>query len=128
MVYSDYGKDLAILEIDVPAYAEHYATFTNEHWDGEPIISIGNAQGSMTWFVTYGIISGENSRDLYTDGQIYEGDSGGPWINGEGQIVALTDWRLTNLKEGQQISGGIASHTIYDFLQDYAAVQKWKKR
>lgn len=118
MTYSDTTNDLAILEIDVPAWAKQYAQFTTAHYDGEPITAIGNAQGSMQWFVTYGIISSENRRDLYTDGQIYAGDSGGPWINDKGEIVALTDWG-EEFQNKREVSGGIASHTIYDFLTAY---------
>lgn len=119
-VFTDKDSDLAVVEIDVPVNADRYARFTTEHYDGEPVVIIGNSLGSMNWFVTYGIVSGENSRDLYTDGQIYPGNSGGPWVDDRGRILALSAWGLDNTDGGQAgINGGIATHTIYDFLKAY---------
>lgn len=114
-VYSDEKKDLAVVEIDVPAHVDRYATFTTAHYDGEPIVAVGNAEGSLQWFVNYGIVSGENSSDLFSDRLIVAGDSGGPWVDEEGRIVALSAWGI----EPAGIDGGIASHTIYDFLVAY---------
>jgi S1-C subfamily serine protease len=118
-VYIDKDNDLAVVEMDVPVNADRYAVFTASHYDGEPIIIVGNSLGSVNWFVTYGIVSGENSRDLYTDGQIFPGNSGGPWVDDKGRIVALSAWGLEDNGKGVGINGGIASHTIYDFLRAY---------
>lgn len=114
-VYSDSSKDLAIVEIDVPVNAEEYATFTTEHYDGEPIVAIGNALGSLQWFVNYGVISGGNGKDLYSENLIVAGDSGGPWIDSKGRIVAISAWGI----ESAGVDGGVSSRTVYDFLQAY---------
>lgn len=122
VVYADRSKDLAILEIDVHVNGAPVPVFQEKHWDGEPITIIGDILGSFKWFVGYGIISGENARDLYTDGLVKGGDSGGPWINDAGEVVALSDWGLENNK-GQDIgiSGGVSAKTINAFLA------AWKK-
>lgn len=120
MVYADKAKDLAILELDVPVSGAPTPVFQEKHFDGEPITIIGDILGSMKWFVGYGIVSGENKRDLYTDGLVRGGDSGGPWINDTGEIVAITDWGLQTSKDQPEgISGGISAKTVNEFLRDW---------
>lgn len=120
LVYADKSKDLAILEIDTPADGAPVPVFQEQHFDGEPITIIGNILGGMKWFVGYGIISGENKRDLYTDGLVKGGDSGGPWVNSDGEIVALSDWGLESSKgRDLGISGGISAKTINVFLKEW---------
>lgn len=119
MVYADSSKDLAILEIDVPVRPDSWPVFETKHYDGEPITIIGNALGSMKWFVGYGIISGENKRDLYTDGLVLGGDSGGPWINEHGDVVALSDWGLQHDERAMGINGGVSARVIKEFLKEW---------
>lgn len=109
--------DLALLELSSQVMIENYATFQGDHYDGEPITIIGNTLGSMHWFVSFGIISGSVDHFLLTDGVLYGGNSGGPWINEKGEVVALTDWTLA-LPGGQEsgIHGGVSAATIKDFL------------
>jgi S1-C subfamily serine protease len=119
-VYADSSADLAILEIDVPVNGAPRPVFEPNTWDGEPITIIGNALGSQKWFVTYGIVSGRNRRDLYTDGLVLGGDSGGPWINQKGEIVAISDWTLEEQRGTRTgISGGISARTVNKFLREW---------
>src|ERR1700730_14119101 len=119
-VFVDQGKDLAIMEIDVPIQGAKFPVFQEMHYDGEPITIIGNIEGAMHWFVSYGIVSGDTARDLLTDGLVLGGDSGGPWINEHGEILALSDWGLQNNKGvSTGISGGVSAKTINKFLKDW---------
>jgi S1-C subfamily serine protease len=130
-IYGSREVDLAIMQLDrpvtgadFPAFAPRHfngePVFQERHYDGEPVTIIGNIEGSMKWFVTFGIVSGENSRDLYTDGLVLGGNSGGPWINERGEIVALTSWGLHDSKdEPTGISGGISAKTIHKFLDEW---------
>jgi S1-C subfamily serine protease len=114
----DESKDLALLSLDRPVKNRVFATFQDYHYDGEPITIIGNILGSMKWFVSYGIISGESNRDLYTDGLLLGGNSGGPWVNEKGEVVALSDWGLANSKGvSLGVNGGISAKTIHEFLK-----------
>jgi S1-C subfamily serine protease len=79
-VFVDKAEDLAIIELSRPVFVEHYAVFQDMHYDGEPITIIGNTMGAMKWFVTFGIVSGEWEGFILTDGTLYGGNSGGPWI------------------------------------------------
>jgi serine protease Do len=73
---------------------------------GEMVIAIGNALGQFQNTVTSGIISGhgrqvqagdsnglgntENLQDLFqTDAAINEGNSGGPLVNADGQVIGI---------------------------------------
>jgi hypothetical protein len=117
-VFMNRGDDLAILELTKPVHIQHYAVFQEMHYDGEPITSIGNTMGSMKWFVSFGIISGEFEEYLLTDAVLYGGNSGGPWINEHGEVVALTDFTFTmrgDVRSG--IHGGVSAKTIHAFLK-----------
>lgn len=112
--------DLAVLELNKPVIVPHYAIFQEMHYDGEPITIIGNTLGSMRWFVSFGIVSGEWDGYLLTDGVLYGGNSGGPWVNEQGEVVALTDWTL--MKRGGALSGihgGVSSKEIHAFLTEW---------
>lgn len=120
-IYADPGKDLAVMELDVEVNGAPVPVFQENYYDGQPITIIGNILGSMKWFIGYGIISGENERDLYTDGLVLGGDSGGPWINDSGEIVALSDWGLQEHGHNMGINGGISAKIINQFLRSWKA-------
>jgi S1-C subfamily serine protease len=114
------SEDLAVVELSTPIVITSYATFQTEHYDGEPITIIGNTLGSMKWFVTFGIVSGEYENYLLTDGVLYGGNSGGPWINEKGEVVALTDWTLLGANGTElNIHGGVQAATIQSFLKSW---------
>lgn len=116
-VFVNRSEDLAILELDVPATGAPVPVFQEDHFDGEPITIMGNILGSMKWFVGYGIISGESGECLLTDGLVKGGDSGGPWINEAGEIVAISDWGLQSKGDEVGISGGVSAATVNKFLK-----------
>jgi len=120
VAYISNSKDLAILEL-IGGHVVGLSTPTIQGtvYDGEPITIMGNALGAMKWFVAYGILSGSNNRDLYTDGLVLGGDSGGPWINERGEVVAISDWGMEIDGKSIGISGGISGTTILEFLNDW---------
>lgn len=117
-VYDDPANDLAILEltdgaVDLrvkPVFQEKYAI-------GEPITIIGNILGAMQWFVGYGIVGGTTGHFLLTDGLVLGGDSGGPWINEAGEVVAISDFSYEE-EDGRPmgINGGISAKTVNEVL------------
>lgn len=114
----DREDDLAILVLESSAVVKHSPVFQETVEDGEPITAIGNALGGMKWFVTKGVISGQERGMLVTDALINPGNSGGPWINANGEIVALTDWRIGPEEEIPGMAGGIPAKTINRFLEN----------
>jgi len=119
-VYGESRYDLAVLELDRPVDFDPRPVFQPMHYDGEPITIIGNIYGSMKWFVGYGIVSGGDGIFLYTDGTQAHGDSGGPWVNEQGEIVALVDWGLEDA-DGHDtgVHGGVSAETIERFLKEW---------
>ena len=106
--YMDRGHDVAIIELATPVVLKHYATFSSSTTIGQPIVVVGNTMGLMMWFTSYGIISEKEFFYDLTTATIHGGNSGGPWVNLSGSVVALTDWGLENSKRQEEgISGGI---------------------
>jgi S1-C subfamily serine protease len=120
-IFMDRKDDLAILELNMAVIVPHYAIFQEMHYDGEPITIIGNTMGSMKWFVSFGIVSGEFENFLLTDGVLYGGNSGGPWVNEQGEVVALTDWTLLYHGAESGVHGGVSAKTIHAFLKAWKA-------
>jgi serine protease Do len=101
--------DVAFLKIkDTKGKDLHPATIgkSSDMKVGDPVIAIGNALGQFQNTVTSGIISGfgrnvqasdssgtgstENLENLFqTDAAINEGNSGGPLVNLEGEVVGI---------------------------------------
>ena len=69
----------------------------------------------MHWFVTSGVVSSYEQQFILTDAVIYGGNSGGPWLNTKGEVIALTDWGLS---DSQNISGGINAKDAIDFIDN----------
>lgn len=111
-------QDIALLELNTPATGHRTPVFAKTAVLGEPIISVGNIQGYMHWFASYGIISGEHDRWVLSDAMIRGGNSGGPWANSKGEIVAMTD---VGWEDGSStIAGGIPTEKLQKFLVEAA--------
>lgn len=116
----DQPEDLAILVLDDSMTVIAPPVFQEKTEIGEPIWTIGNTLGAMQWFVSKGVISGYDQNFILTDAMGNPGNSGGPWVNEEGEIVALTDWGLVGTEPTSEvIHGGISAKTINHALNQY---------
>jgi S1-C subfamily serine protease len=117
---TDAHDDLAILVLESSATLKAFPppVFQEKVEEGDNVTVIGNALGSMKWLVTRGVISGWEKQWLVCDANIQHGNSGGPWVNDKGEIVAMTDWMI-DPKEGSIISGGISAKAINRALKTY---------
>jgi S1-C subfamily serine protease len=118
-VFENSRDDLAVLELDEKVELPAYATFQEEHHDGQPIIIIGNILGGMRWYVSYGIISGDWAGYILMDGTMTHGDSGGPWINMRGEVVGMSDWQLGDEEPESAVKGGVSAKKMKAFLNDH---------
>ena len=106
------AEDILILTLSTAVTVSETPVFTETYAIGEPITVVGNALGGMQWFVTHGIISGEEQGYLETDALVNPGNSGGPWFNDKGEIVAITDWRLGPGEHVPGLAGGVSAKKI----------------
>lgn len=106
-IYGDDAYDLALLEVDFGDSDIAVAEFGNSDLlkVGEAVIAIGNPLGNYPGTVTQGIVSGLNRQVeagdalgrnvrvyddvIQTDSAINFGNSGGPLLNLEGQVIGV---------------------------------------
>ena len=94
----DERKDLAIVQIagfDLPAID---VGNSNEVKTGEPVIAIGSPRG-LQGTVTAGIVSSVREdptgfKVIQTDAAANPGNSGGPLVNGRGQVIGVVTSKL----------------------------------
>lgn len=121
--YVDVANDLMLVVLETTVTARNFATFDENYYDGEPITIIGNALGSMKWIVSHGVVSGTERDYILTDANVNQGNSGGPWVNENGAVVALTDWGIST-EHGPGIAGGISAKKITSMFARYEASKK----
>lgn len=115
VVNYDSNLDIAVIKVTdsnvtMPAVAELGSSSTLEV--GDSVVAIGNPMG-LEFFgtVTTGVVSAlnrqvsvENSNSpqtlIQTDAAINSGNSGGPLVNSQGQVIGITSSKLTGGTEG----------------------------
>lgn len=115
LVGHDSISDIAVLKVNVPVPA--VATFgnSNDVQPGQRVVAIGSALGDFRNTVTHGIISGldrtlpaQNGEALsgmiQTDAPINHGNSGGPLLNLQGQVIGIN----TAVVRGSGVGGDVA--------------------
>jgi hypothetical protein len=109
VVAVDDAHDLAILELDEPSEAPPLAP----RYDlpiGAPILVIGNPygdlarvtrelEGLLNFSVSQGIVSARSDAYIQTDAVLSPGNSGGPMLSCDGQVVGVAD-RLLDSRIG----------------------------
>ncbi|MBI2411322.1 MAG: trypsin-like peptidase domain-containing protein [Candidatus Kerfeldbacteria bacterium] len=88
--------DLALLKIDAMGLTPLELADSDQAAVGDTVIAIGNTLGEYSNTVTKGIVSGlsrnlggEYSGLIQTDAAINQGNSGGPLININGQVIGI---------------------------------------
>lgn len=117
----NFPADLAVLKLEAPVKVGVKPVFQTKIEDGDAITVVGNAAGGMKWYVTRGIISGRERDYLLTDTSVLPGNSGGPWFNAKGEIVGISDWKLSRYPE---IVGGVSGKTILATIKGWEDQKK----
>jgi serine protease Do len=86
--------DLALLKLD--GYVTPALTVARGGWlgQGESVFAIGNPIG-MSDVTTAGIITGLRDGKIVTDAQILPGNSGGPLLTKDGEVVGVNTSRIS---------------------------------
>jgi len=93
------GEDVALLYASVPSDADCIPLRAEAPQVGEEIYAIGSpASKELAFTLTRGIVSGtreiEGVRYLQTDASVNPGNSGGPLIDGQGQVLGVVSWKI----------------------------------
>ena len=101
------SHDLALLKADLDNIA--YIDISQPHSasQGTSVFAIGNPLG-LNNYVTAGVIAQVDDKQIYTDAQILPGNSGGPLISSEGDILGINTAKLTNNGDLNNQGFGIA--------------------
>ena len=134
---SDSRSDIAVLKIEATGLKPGEFSDAVEINIGDQVVAIGNPLGrEFRSTMTEGIISGIN-RDisyngisqtlLQTSAPINEGNSGGPLINMAGQIIGITNMKMSNGAGSVTIEGvgfAIPSRTVKTMADSILAIGK----
>ncbi len=116
LVATSTDHDLALLKIDgyrTPAVKVSKSTFLA----GFPLFAVGNP-ARLQNSVTSGIFSGYERGFIKTNAQIYPGNSGGPLVTVDGQVVGVNTFKqLTRKYEG--LGFAIPIRTAFDEFGKY---------
>jgi 2-alkenal reductase len=112
LVGRDTVGDLAVLKIEgvVPAYTK----FADKVEVGETVVAIGAALGNFRNSVSKGVVSGlnrtlpgDNGVYVQTDAAINHGNSGGPLLNLQGEIVGINTAVLRSTGSSTRAQNGV---------------------
>lgn len=85
---------------------------------GEPVYAVGNPKGYLEGTFTEGVVSGirefqADSKRIQMSAPVSEGSSGGPVLNGKGEVIGVAVSKLT---EGQNLNFAIPSNYLKELL------------
>ena len=121
---TDPYSDMAVIEVDVPAYKLKPVRFeeSSSLMVGQQVIALGNPFG-LTNTMTSGIVSAL-SRQLsapgnyvivdviQTDAAINPGNSGGPLLNDKGEVIGMNTAIISNVEQFSGVGFAVPSDTI----------------
>lgn len=116
----DINLDLALLKIEGNFEELDFAD-SGDVQIGEKVIAIGNPLG-LQFSVSQGIVSavdrtGQNGLSAYiqTDAALNPGNSGGPLINTEGEVIGINNFKVG---DGESLGFALESNYIEEFVND----------
>ena len=128
LVGADATHDIAVLQVqgNVPAYLGLGDSSTLEL--GESVIAIGSPLGTYNGSVTVGVVSGldrsvqgaSQSHLIQTDAAINSGNSGGPLLNLNGEVIGINTLVVRQTNNGDIAEGlgfAIPSSTVATVVQ-----------
>ncbi|MDL2300523.1 S1C family serine protease [Clostridiaceae bacterium OttesenSCG-928-D20] len=141
LVGYDSATDVAVIKIDVKNLTPAEFGDSNELQVGDDCVAIGNPLGDeLRGTMTNGIISainrdisyqGYNMTLLQTNTAINEGNSGGPLINSFGQVIGITNMKMSSYYYRTTIEGigfAIPSQVVKTIADELIETGKVKGR
>jgi S1-C subfamily serine protease len=100
VAYIDDNLDIALLKVEGVTFPHLVLAETASVRQGQEVIAVGNPGQAMLFSVTKGIVSGIDEFPnlgegtwIQTDAQLNPGNSGGPLVNMQGQVVGIATSR-----------------------------------
>ncbi|MAG37770.1 hypothetical protein CMI45_00060 [Candidatus Pacearchaeota archaeon] len=125
LIGSDVGKDIALLKIEEGEYDELILGDSEDIKVGNKVIAVGNPLG-LSFTVTEGIVSavdrdGPSGGDDYiqTDVSLNPGNSGGPLINAQGEVVGINNFKIGG-GGAEGLGFALESNIVKDTINDIA--------
>ena len=128
LVGADTNNDIAVIQVSgqVPAFLSLGDSSALQL--GETVVAIGSPLGDYTGSVTAGVVSGLNrsvegsghSDLIQTDAAINNGNSGGPLLNLDGQVIGLNTLVIRQSNSGEIAEGmgfAIPSNAVSNVVQ-----------
>lgn len=130
VLYADHIVDLAVVKLkdwDKFTHEEHPVILSlgdsEDTREGSKVVIIGHPWG-LTWTVSEGIISAKERRSGpnpkyvdQVDAKLFQGNSGGPVFNEDGEVVCVSELMLTG--EGGSYGFCIPSNLVKKVLNDF---------
>ncbi len=122
VVYFDKKHDLAFLKIpkseDLPTVS--LGKEENPLREGEKVVAIGHPYG-LKYTATQGIVSNtyhvlDEITFIQHDAALNPGNSGGPLVNGNGEIVGVNTFILKN---GENLGFSLPCHYLHSTIEEY---------
>ena len=115
--------DIILLKITTKSYKPLSLGDSSKVKQGEPVVTIGNPYG-LSFSASQGIISnihqeGPNGLDAYLqiDAALNPGNSGGPLIDKNGEVVGINNFKLS---EAEGLGFALESNYIKEIVNDIA--------
>jgi putative serine protease PepD len=128
VVESDASLDLAVLKVDAPGSVLHPLTLadSSDVQVGDAVVAIGSPFG-LSETVTSGIVSAVHRRitatnnatianAIQTDAAINHGNSGGPLLNAEGQVIGVNSQIESDSGGNDGVGFAVSSNTLHQLL------------
>lgn len=112
-------KDLALLKIEQCKTSFLTLNHSTQPYQGMNIYAIGSPLGYSD-HITAGIITNVSKDGINTDAQILPGNSGGPLINQDGEVIGVNTQKITEGNVNSEgISIAIPTKAIYQSFSRY---------
>jgi 2-alkenal reductase len=137
LVGTDPGNDIAVIQVSAGVPGTVTWGDSSRLEAGQPVVAIGSALGDFANTVTVGVVSGLNRRIggadagtgfIQTDAAINHGNSGGPLLNMNAEVIGVNTLVVRDASSGDQAEGlGFAipantAHAIADQLMQNGSV------
>jgi len=116
VVRTDEKNDLAVLKVEADLTSNALTLSTESVTPGEQVFAIGNPEG-LEKTISQGIVSGVRKHDdrdlIQITTPISHGSSGGPILNGKGEVVGVA---VGMLGEGQNLNFAVPVSFVRDIM------------